>query len=52
MTEPAMSPIEFVWWMRGLGDTLGDTPPDDEDWALIRAKLESVPRRDERQNTR
>lgn len=37
-----MSPLEFVLWANGAIEVLGGKPPTEEQWQVIRAKLDEV----------
>ncbi len=37
-----MSPLEFVLWANGATEVLGGKPPTEEQWQVIRAKLDEV----------
>lgn len=34
-----MSPVEFVLWLNGAAELVGDQPPTPEQWATMREKL-------------
>lgn len=34
-----MKPIEFVLWLNGAAELVGDQPPSPEQWAIMREKL-------------
>lgn len=34
-----MTPIEFVLWLNGAAELVGDQPPTPEQWATMREKL-------------
>ncbi len=34
-----MNPVEFVLWMNGAAELVGDQPPTPEQWATMRGKL-------------
>lgn len=34
-----MSPVEFVLWLNGAAELVGDQPPSPEQWATMRGKL-------------
>ena len=34
-----MTPIEFVLWLNGAAELVGDQPPTPEQWAVMREKL-------------
>ena len=34
-----MKPIEFVLWLNGAAEIVGDQPPTPEQWAIMREKL-------------
>lgn len=37
-----MTPIEFVLWLNGAAELVGDQPPTPEQWATMREKLGEV----------
>lgn len=37
-----MKPVEFVLWLNGAAELVGDQPPTPEQWATIREKLGEV----------
>lgn len=37
-----MTPDDFVLWLQGVSDVLGDEPPSPERWARIREQLRNV----------
>ena len=34
-----MKPVEFVLWLNGAAELVGDQPPTPEQWAIMREKL-------------
>lgn len=34
-----MTPVEFVLWLNGAAELVGDQPPTPEQWATMREKL-------------
>lgn len=34
-----MKPVEFVLWLNGAAELVGDAPPTPEQWAIMREKL-------------
>ena len=37
-----MGPVEFVLWLNGAAELVGDQPPTPEQWATMREKLGEV----------
>lgn len=37
-----MTPTEFVLWLNGASEIIGDTPPTPEQWAALKTRLSEV----------